>query len=341
MKLALARLLTLPFAGAFIPMAAKMAFSSTKVSMGAEVVTGREGKAAKSAEEDIMLTMKIILDHADRSATVSKEQFISQMEQIQKEPKSEPVDLSVVYDAPAKLAYEASDKSMAYGDFKTKYEADAIAEVIAKKNSNAVVAEETAGEAPADLSVVYDAPAKLAYESSDKSMAYGDFKTKYEADAIADVIAKRPVDLSVVYDAPAKLAYEGSDKSMAYGDFKAKYEADAIADVIAKRPVDLSVVYDAPAKLAYEASDKSMPYGDFKTKYESNAIAEVIAKKNSNAVVAEVTAGEAPADLSVVYDAPAKLAYEGSDKSMAYGDFKTKYEADAIAEVIAKQKVLC
>jgi methionine-rich copper-binding protein CopC len=297
MKLALARLLTLPFAGAFIPMAAKMAFSSTKVSMGAEVVTGREGKAAKSAEEDIMLTMKIILDHADRSATVSKEQFISQMEQIQKEPKSEPVDLSVVYDAPAKLAYEASDKSMAYGDFKTKYEADAIAEVIAKKNSNAVVAEETAGEAPADLSVVYDAPAKLAYESSDKSMAYGDFKTKYEADAIADVIAKRPVDLSVVYD--------------------------------------------APAKLAYEASDKSMPYGDFKTKYESNAIAEVIAKKNSNAVVAEVTAGEAPADLSVVYDAPAKLAYEGSDKSMAYGDFKTKYEADAIAEVIAKQKVLC
>jgi hypothetical protein len=99
---------------------------------------------------------------------------------------------------------------MAYGDFKTKYEADAIAEVIAKRTSNAVT-EVTAVEAPADLSVVYDAPAKLAYESSDKSMAYGDFKTKYESDAIAEVIAKKnsnavaevtaveaPIDLSVV-----------------------------------------------------------------------------------------------------------------------------------------------
>jgi hypothetical protein len=57
----------------------------------------------------------------------------------------------VVYDAPAKLAYEGSDKST-YADFKVKYEADAIAEVIAKKNSN-TVAEVTTSEAPADLSV--------------------------------------------------------------------------------------------------------------------------------------------------------------------------------------------
>jgi hypothetical protein len=336
MKLALAILLALPFAGgAFTPMVTKMAFTSTKLSM--EVVTGREGKAATSAEDDLLLTLKIILDHAERSTTVSKEQFISQMQKIQKEPKSEPVDLSVPYDAAAKLAYEASDKSMAYGDFKIKYESDAIAEVIAKKKPNAVA------EAPADLSVPYDAAAKLAYEASDKSMAYGDFKTKYEADAVAYVIAKRPIDLSIPYDAPAKLAYEASDKSMAYGDFKIKYESDAIAEVIAKKkpnavaeaPADLSVPYDAAAKLAYEASDKSMEYGDFKIKYESDAVAYVIAKKNPIAVA------EAPADLSVPYDAAAKLAYEASDKSMAYGDFKTKYEADAVAYVIAKQPVLC
>jgi hypothetical protein len=44
-----------------------------------------------------------------------------------------------------------------------------------------------------DLSVPYDAAARLAYEKTDKSMAYADFKTKYEADAVKDVIAKRKV----------------------------------------------------------------------------------------------------------------------------------------------------
>lgn len=42
-----------------------------------------------------------------------------------------------------------------------------------------------------DLSIPYDAAAKLAYEKSDKSMAYPAFKEKYEADAVADVIAKK------------------------------------------------------------------------------------------------------------------------------------------------------
>jgi hypothetical protein len=42
-------------------------------------------------------------------------------------------------------------------------------------------------------------------------------------------------------------------------------------------------------------------------------------------------------DVSIPYDAAAKLAYEASDKSMAYPDFKAKYEADAVADVKAKQ----
>ena len=46
-------------------------------------------------------------------------------------------------------------------------------------------------EMEADVSIPYDAPAKLAYESSDKAMEYGAFKTKFEADAVADAIAKK------------------------------------------------------------------------------------------------------------------------------------------------------
>ena len=41
-----------------------------------------------------------------------------------------------------------------------------------------------------DLSIPYDAAAKMAYEESDKSMEYEAFKGKFEADAVADVIAK-------------------------------------------------------------------------------------------------------------------------------------------------------
>jgi hypothetical protein len=179
MKLAVVGLLALPLAGAFAPAAPKMAFPSTKLSM--EIVTGREGKAAISAEEDLALTLAIILKHDERSATGTKDQFISQTQQSQKKPESlsDPVDLSVPYDAAAKLAYEASDKSMAYDDFKIKYKADAIAEVIAKR--------------PIDLRVPYDAAVQLAYDASDKYMAFSDFKIKFKEDAIAEVIAKQPV----------------------------------------------------------------------------------------------------------------------------------------------------
>jgi hypothetical protein len=42
-----------------------------------------------------------------------------------------------------------------------------------------------------DVSIPYDAAAKLAYEKSAKSMPFDAFKAKYEADAVADVIAKK------------------------------------------------------------------------------------------------------------------------------------------------------
>jgi len=114
------------------------------------------------------------------------------------------------------------------------------------------------------------------------------------------------IDLSIPYDAAAKLADEASDKSIEYAAFKAKYESDVVEDVIAKSSktvekvsetiksdekttenestgIDLSIPYDAAAKLAYESSDKSMEYVAFKVKYESNGVAEVIAKSSLSA----------------------------------------------------------
>ena len=118
--------------------------------------------------------------------------------QVVEEAVSEEVDISVPYDAAAKLAYEASDKSMAYDDFKVKYEADAVADVISKQapkeeeiKAEDVVVEEDSPSEEVDISVPYDAAAKIAYEASDKSMAFVDFKEKFVIDAIADVIAKQ------------------------------------------------------------------------------------------------------------------------------------------------------
>ncbi len=174
MKFQLLAIFSLPVASAFMQTPSSFGVK-TKLSMG--IVTGPQGKAASSAEEDLELTLRLIMDHEARSATVSKEQYISQMNETTEESETEEVDISIPYDAAAKLAYEASDKSMDYADFKTKYEADAVAAVIAKQ--------------PIDISIPYDAAAKLAYEASDKSMAYADFKTKYEADAVAAVVAKK------------------------------------------------------------------------------------------------------------------------------------------------------
>ena len=46
-------------------------------------------------------------------------------------------------------------------------------------------------EATIDISIPYDAAARLAFEATDKSMDYAEFKLQYEQQAVADVIAKR------------------------------------------------------------------------------------------------------------------------------------------------------
>ena len=200
------------------------------------VLTGPGGKPATSKEEDMALTFAIIMDHEARSSTVSKEQFIVQMESADEavEEAVEDADLSIPYDAAAQLAYEESDKSAEYDDFKAQYEADAVAMVTAKQ--------------PVDVSIPYDAAARVAWEATDRSADYASFKTQYEADTVAMVTAKQPkkeveaeeekpaaVDVSIPYDAAAKLAYDATDKSTPYEEFRTKYEADAVAQVIAKK----------------------------------------------------------------------------------------------------------
>jgi hypothetical protein len=123
------------WSGAFAPLHSAVASRiPSKVALSG-VVTGPKGKPASSFEEDLFLTLKVIMDHDARSTTVSKEQFLMQMQEAQKVPKSlPPVDVSVPYNAPAQLAYEATDKSVPFEEFEAKYEQDVIQHVKAKKS---------------------------------------------------------------------------------------------------------------------------------------------------------------------------------------------------------------
>jgi len=273
---------SLPLGSAFAPVARPRAFS-TRLAM-ADIVTGPGGKAATSAEEDLALTLRIIMDHEERSTTVSKEQFISQMVESESAADEE-VDVSIPYDAAAKLAYEASDKSVDFEAFEAQYLADA---------------RETA-RIKAPLNIPYDAAAGVAYKASDRSTPFAEFKAQYLADTIAMVTAKaeakkpkkepepepvaeptpepETVDVSIPYNAAARLAYEASDKSVDFDAFEAQYLADARETARIKAP--LNIPYDAAAGVAYKASDRSIPFAEFKAKYLADTIAMVTAKATS------------------------------------------------------------
>mmetsp|Transcript_12012 Transcript_12012/g.18195 ORF Transcript_12012/g.18195 Transcript_12012/m.18195 type:complete len:186 (+) Transcript_12012:69-626(+) len=173
---AIAMLMTLSGVSAFAP----NTFSSrvsTNLFADADVVTGPKGKAARTKEEDLALTLAIIMGHDARSVTVTEEQFVAQKTEEAAIVDLDPIDVSIPYDANAMIAYEASDKSVSFDEFKPTYLAETVAYIKSKQ--------------PVDVSIPYDANAKLAYEASDKSASFADFKAKYEADAVADVIAKK------------------------------------------------------------------------------------------------------------------------------------------------------
>ena len=88
----------------------------------------------------------------------------------EKKVDDDSADVSIPYDATAKLAYEASNKSMSFAAFKTKYLANAVKEVVAKKNAAEVKAKAT------EAAKVKAAAKKSADEAAAKKAAEADKK---------------------------------------------------------------------------------------------------------------------------------------------------------------------
>jgi hypothetical protein len=107
---------------------------------------------------------------------------------------------------------------------------------------------------------------------------------------------------------------------MSYADFKQKYEDDAVADIISK---EAGAEKKEPVA---ETIDISKGAADLMQRHEDDA------NFCYHRPVTDVIYGK-----PVFADKPARLAYEATDKSMSYANFKQKYEEDAIADIISKE----
>jgi uncharacterized protein (DUF2252 family) len=314
------------FNNCFLSHAFSITSNSVKASrtiLSASVAAAEKSGPAKNFEEDLQLTLAIIMDHMDRSTTVSKEQFLQQMDEVKKIESIPPpkIDISVPYDAAAQLAYQAAGSVGSFDQFKKDFETKAVADVIAKKQQrDEITATKVVPAASVvvavDVSVPYDAAARLAYEAStDKTISFDKFKIEYETKAVTDVIKKRE-----------------------------QREGGSVKAAAAPTAVDVSVPYDAAARLAYEASsDKSISFDVFKVQYAEKAVAEVIAKRSGSSTPPKTTTAAVVVDLSVPYDAAAQNSYStlsDEEKSkMSYPEFKIQYEKDAVADVIRKREL--
>ena len=114
--------------------------------------------------------------------------------------------------------------------------------------------------------------------------------------------------------------------------------------VASKSNADVAIPYDAAARLAfdeYTASGKEMDFESFKAMYEQMTVADITAKKLER----ELLPPTDKVDLSIPYDAAAKLAYNDylAGKGEVWGNeadyqqFKSKYEEMCVAQVTYKK----
>lgn len=120
---------------------------------------------------------------------------------------------------------------------------------------------------------------------------------------------------------------------------------DAVVDAVTNTPPE-AVSTPAVDQVTSTASDLTTSFGDLSIVPIAVGVLVVIAALAllGSGDGEQATSPAPPAspsgatDLSIPYDAAARLAYEKAGSPGDYASFKAKYEADAVAEVKAKQK---
>jgi hypothetical protein len=265
----------------FVPLHATDA--ATAAASNNKVTTGPDGKAALNYEDDLRLTLQIIMDHQQRSTTVSTEQLVQQVTAAAAITSTDTpsIDLSIPYHAAAHLAYDQESSQVKSttnrAEYIKQYEAKAVLDVIAKKEQKVGILETATAPSTStssyDISIPYDAAAKLAYNalSSEErlQMNYDTFQPQYVAKAVADVVAKR------------------ASKAQTTSPTTTAPTPPTVAVVVPTKPEDdynsnISIPYDAAARLAYSKLDTikhSLTYETFQKQYITNTVQNVMVKK--------------------------------------------------------------
>lgn len=152
----------------------------------------------------------------------------------------------------------------------------------------------------------------------------------------------KPIDVSIPYDAAATLAYNqyvtsSSNNKVDFEQFKSLYYSQMVAEVKAKvqegkvneMKMVLSELEGDAADIKQQIEVLFDPSKALFAETESAPVAAKVAEPVAAAPVASV-------DISVDYNAAAKLAYEASDKSTDFESFRALYEEDTVAMVAAK-----
>ena len=167
-----------------------------------------------------------------------------------------------------------------------------------------------------DVSIEYDAAAKLAYDKWRGDFGKGDFdesrfdtfKANYEALTIANVVAAKKAREEGTTEDIQKLelnqfADMTAEEYMAANDGG---EAAAAPEEVAEETSDVSIVYDSAARVAYDDWRAKFSKGDFdenkfvtfRENYEVVTVANVVAKK-----IARESKSDAPAPIELGEDA--------------------------------------
>ncbi len=146
--------------------------------------------------------------------------------------------------------------------------------------------------------------------------------------------APQIIDVTIPYDAASRLAFESYPEKdgVDFAQFQMLYESQMVAEVKAKvqeRKVrEMQLALDELEKDVAEIQLQIEELFRPTTTVDEETVVDGSASDSASGI---------PVDLSIEYDAAAKLAYEASDKTMGFAAFRARYVEETVAMVSAKK----
>lgn len=207
-----------------------------------------------------------------------------------------------------------------------------------------------------DVSIPYDAAARLEYDAWRETYGKGDFdaakyeafKTNYEMIAVANVVAKKEARESGI---TAKKYNLNEYADMTEEEYLAMSTGSAPAPAPAPEPVssDVTIVYDSAARLAYDEWRAKFSKGDFddakyetfKANYETVTVFNVVAAKNAREgkpAVDKMELGESADSEKIVVDSGSSVDVMNEALKAAVSQTEASAALDEASAALAEEE---